>query len=652
MIGQLLNGQYQVLQTLSNGGLGNTYIAVDTKIPGSPKCVIKHLQPASDALSILATARHLFECEAETLAKIGSHDQIPQTLAHFEEHQQFFLVQEFVDGQNLTHELTPGKRCTEAYIIGLLKDILPVLAFIHQQGVIHLDLKPENIIRRNDGKLVLIDFGAVKQVFSPWSVAYAQSTSVTVSIGTPAYMPTEQGRGKPRPQSDIYALGMICIQALTGLFPGQLQEDMHTGEMLWLQQAIVSPQLAHVLSQMVRYHFKDRYQSATEVLQALEYLSDITPIASEQNNSTNLVHELTLEWVEAGQLRTQTIRDRQRSKNPGTIRIGRNPQLCDIAIAEPTVSGLHVEIFFNAHQQSFYIRSLRQSNPPLVNGQRLGTEEVKLEQGSTLRLGRIKLRVSAIALREHLLSYTSGYALQQKIPPAYIQEPQPTPIPSLSPSGGHTNAMPLIMGVGVATVISAIGGLGLYKYVTISNSSESNALSTATIAGLNQPPSSVLTNKNQRPSPSANFDAETHLITARNIAASGHLLAAIAKAKEVSPASPVYKAATIAIATWDQQLQQTSRAQQVTQCQQAENYFQQGVIEQLAPEYIAVCQNLGIQVTASHAPDNTTNLQKQTTTTKVSWKCYRNGLNAEFLLAEGQYPDNDPLFAENHCQRN
>jgi serine/threonine-protein kinase len=123
--------------------------------------------------------------------------------------------------------------------------------------------------RESDNKLVLIDFGAIKEVENQ-GIPQTGQVSGTVAIGTPGYMPTEQGRGKPRPNSDLYALGMIAIQALTGMLPNQLREDHDTGEISWQNQAEVSPALAVVLSQMIRYHFKDRYKTATEVLTALQ----------------------------------------------------------------------------------------------------------------------------------------------------------------------------------------------------------------------------------------------------------------------------------------------------------------------------------------------------------------------------------------------
>lgn len=274
MIGKLLDQRYQVTEALSQGGFGHTYLAEDTRRPGHPICVVKHLQPATNDTEFLHTARRLFNSEAETLEKLGSHDQIPRLLAYFEEEAEFYLVEEYIAGHPLSTELSSGQPWSEAQVVQLLQEVLPVLEFVHQNGVIHRDIKPDNLIRRtSDHKLVLVDFGAVKQVKMQSIVATEQLNNETVAIGTPGYMPSEQSQGRPRPSSDLYALGMVGIQAITGLSPNQLAEDPESGELLWRHHTHVGDLLAAVLSQMIRHYFKYRYQSASEVLQALQPLT-------------------------------------------------------------------------------------------------------------------------------------------------------------------------------------------------------------------------------------------------------------------------------------------------------------------------------------------------------------------------------------------
>ncbi|MGK7876115.1 MAG: protein kinase [Xenococcaceae cyanobacterium] len=442
MLGQLLDRRYRIIETLGAGGFGKTYIAEDTKLPGNPRCVVKQLKPIATDPTTLQIARRLFDSEAQVLQQLGKHDQIPQLLAYFEENQEFYLVQEFIDGHLLSQELTHGKQLSESYAIALLQGILEPLTFVHQQNVIHRDIKPANLIRRQqDGKIVLIDFGAVKQIAVTQVVNAQGLTRLTVTIGTPGYMPSEQSKGSPRLSSDIYAVGIIGIQALTGVMPEELTEDPDTAEIIWRNQVQVNPMLADVLDQMVRYDFRQRYRSAVEALQGLQQLRNgdvsrqsqpsYTPIVPTTviNNATTSMHELTLEWVEAGQVKTQAILESQPSKNPETFRIGRDPALCDLVLLEPTVSRLHVEIFFNSQQQHFYLRSLNQNNPPVVNGRSLPRGEVALNQGSNLQLGQIELRVTAIVFKQYQGEYApTGPSLPSTSTPqqpvALTQTPQ------------------------------------------------------------------------------------------------------------------------------------------------------------------------------------------------------------------------------------
>lgn len=269
MLGELLAARYRVIDILGSGGFGHTYVAEDIQRPGNPRCVLKHLTFASSDPTVLQQVRRLFKAEAEALEKLGRHDQIPRLLAYFEEDQQFYLVQELIDGHPLSEELAGGTRFSEQQVLELLEDGLSVLEYVHAQGVIHRDIKPENLIRRHDGKLVLIDFGAVKTISNAITEATGETT-FSVPIYTSGYAASEQCLGRPQFSSDLYALGMVAIQALTGLRPSQLPHDLHTCEVIWRDQARIREEVAAILTKMVRYHFNQRYQSAIEVLQALQ----------------------------------------------------------------------------------------------------------------------------------------------------------------------------------------------------------------------------------------------------------------------------------------------------------------------------------------------------------------------------------------------
>jgi CHASE2 domain-containing sensor protein len=260
----LLDGRYEVQNVLGSGGFGVTYLARDRKRPGNPPCAIKHLVPARRDPNFVSLARRLFNTEAEILSKLGHHSQIPNILAYFEDNQEFYLVQEFIDGTPLDRELEQSPTAwSEAKVIDFLRQLLPVLDFIHSNYAIHRDLKPGNIIRtERDGKLVLIDFGAVKEI----NPQLPGEANMTIAIGTRGYTPPEQYAGKPNFSSDIYALGTIAIEAITHTHPRDLPIDDNTGELCWRDRAIVTEKLAAVLDKMVAYHFPHRYQSAQEVL--------------------------------------------------------------------------------------------------------------------------------------------------------------------------------------------------------------------------------------------------------------------------------------------------------------------------------------------------------------------------------------------------
>jgi eukaryotic-like serine/threonine-protein kinase len=275
MLGSILRDRYQIIKLLVKGGFGHTYLAKDLDLPGQPYCVVKHLQLQDRDPAVLPIAKRLFDTEAKILYKLGNLlNQIPTLFAHFEENGEFYLVQEFIVGYDLTKELIPGKQLGESYTLQLLHDILEILAVVHQQNVIHRDIKPANLMRRANGKIVLIDFGAVKEINALVAGDRNQRT-LTVPIGSHGYMPSEQARGKPQLASDIYAVGAIAIQALTGEHPVGLPEDPQTGELVWRDRTTVSENLANVLDKMVRDRFSERYQNATEALQAILSLSGL-----------------------------------------------------------------------------------------------------------------------------------------------------------------------------------------------------------------------------------------------------------------------------------------------------------------------------------------------------------------------------------------
>ncbi len=273
MQGKTLAGRYKLTRMLGAGGFGQTYLAIDIQQSNRPQCVVKQLKPASQDANFLVVARRLFETEVKTLRRLGSHPRIPRLLNSFEEESEFYLVQEFVSGQSLEDEIKQVGKLSEADVIALLEDVLSVLSFIHKHHVVHRDLKPDNLIRRDNGEIVLIDFGAVKEIRT--RIITGEQTGLTIGIGTQGYTPSEQLSGKPRYSSDIYALGMTAIHALTGRSPTDLPEDFGSLDPAWQDYAQVGPGLTILLGKMTRHYIHQRYTSTEEVLHDLTRLEEL-----------------------------------------------------------------------------------------------------------------------------------------------------------------------------------------------------------------------------------------------------------------------------------------------------------------------------------------------------------------------------------------
>ncbi|MFN7635973.1 MAG: SUMF1/EgtB/PvdO family nonheme iron enzyme [Pseudanabaena sp.] len=275
--------RYRALKVIGQGGFGKTFLAQDEGKPSQPRCVIK--QFIYDDPATLREAQRLFEQEAVRLDDLGKHPQIPELLAHCEQEGRQYLVQEFIDGENLLQELKRVGRFSEAKIKELLLDLLPVLQFIHAGQVIHRDIKPENVIRRrSDGRLVIVDFGAAKMA----SQTALQKTGTT--IGSAGYAAPEQAFGKALFASDIYSLGVSCLHLITNVNPLTMYDPVEG--FAWrdfLVNQKVSNELGQVLDKMTQPSVKQRYQSVAETLQVLQpkASSSVTPQPAHSPLSTS-----------------------------------------------------------------------------------------------------------------------------------------------------------------------------------------------------------------------------------------------------------------------------------------------------------------------------------------------------------------------------
>ena len=265
------------------------------------KRVIKKLVTVMQGAN-LKKAQELFKREGKRLYELN-HPQIPKLYAYFEDNNDFYLVQEFIEGDTLFDEVWQKGRFSEGKIKLFLRELLPVLDYLHKQKILHRDIKPENIMRRvstnnyESGKtaeLILIDFGASKQVSTTMK---SMAGSV---IYTPGYAPMEQMQGRAKPASDIYSLGVTAVRLLTQCFPNDEDEygntidkllDENHSDWRWREYAqeqgiTINPGLADILDKMLAQNISNRYQTAEAVLNDLNSLdtSQVTssPIVTPQ----------------------------------------------------------------------------------------------------------------------------------------------------------------------------------------------------------------------------------------------------------------------------------------------------------------------------------------------------------------------------------
>ncbi|MEG3884175.1 serine/threonine-protein kinase, partial [Microcoleus sp. herbarium19] len=279
-IGTLLQNRYRLVNILGQGGFGRTYLVEDLG-RFQERCALKELIPVQSGPYVLEKSKELFEREAAILYKIA-HPQIPQFRAIFEENQRLFLVQDYVEGMTyrelLLDRTSTGRTFSEAEVLVFIRQMLPVLAHIHARGIIHRDISPDNIILRENDKLpVLIDFGVVKELAT--KVQSPEGTAHATTVGKIGYAPLEQLQsGRATASSDLYALAVTAIVLVAGKEPQELL-DRTTLQWNWQQQVQVSPGLAAVLNRMLKRSPGDRYQSVSEVAQALDGQTNPQPNA-------------------------------------------------------------------------------------------------------------------------------------------------------------------------------------------------------------------------------------------------------------------------------------------------------------------------------------------------------------------------------------
>lgn len=287
-----IDKRYTVLETMGRRQWERTYLAIDTHSPDQRRCVVKEFCLHHNSVQTLQAIKARFEYEKTWMIALGNYDPVAHLLDLIVTEHAIYLIREFVVGEPLIFEETGGDRWTEPQVEALLIELLTVLQFVHSKAGIHGNLHPGNIIRRqSDGRCVLTDVCAISAM--GLLLAEVQLAEVTPGkLNRLGYFATEQLWQRSRPNSDLFSLGMVCIHFLTGKRPWDLPRDPHTGHLVWSQDAAMNSRLAKALTTMTCECYRDRAQSAYDVLKILNASSStqrfIAKVRRKQQRKTAL----------------------------------------------------------------------------------------------------------------------------------------------------------------------------------------------------------------------------------------------------------------------------------------------------------------------------------------------------------------------------
>jgi serine/threonine-protein kinase len=279
MIGQILDDRYRITDIFSSGVFGQTYLAEDITAPTLLQCIVRQHRLHTKGSETLKYLNDMLKKKLEALAEVNNHDQIPTILAYFDDGESFYLVEEYIDGHPLSEELEPHVPLAEQRVIQIMQEVLEVLAFMHDHRIIHQYIQPTTLIRRHaDEKLMLTGSGVMREISAQLLKSPSQQHQPMLMHSSTIYTPIEQIKGHAQFNSDLYALGMVAIQALSGLPANVLsrvknQNGASDGELVWQEQMEASPELVKILERMVHPDSYRRYQSARDVLSDLDALS-------------------------------------------------------------------------------------------------------------------------------------------------------------------------------------------------------------------------------------------------------------------------------------------------------------------------------------------------------------------------------------------
>jgi serine/threonine protein kinase len=254
-----LDDRYEAIKEIGKGGFGKTFLGIDYGKRNLSRCVIKQFLPS------VQNQQDLFKEETSRLKMLNFSGQIPQLIDFIEQKNRYYIIQEFIEGENLEEELVKEGIFNQEKIVKLLKNILAILKEVHQLNIIHRDIKPQNIIRRIDNQtLYLVDFGASKLLNKE------DKFKTATVIGSAEYVAPEQARGKTVFASDLYSLGVTCIHLLTNRSSFDLI-DLNN-QWIWEEYLTekISWDLKEIINKMISFSLNTRYQKVEEVIKDLD----------------------------------------------------------------------------------------------------------------------------------------------------------------------------------------------------------------------------------------------------------------------------------------------------------------------------------------------------------------------------------------------
>ena len=268
-VGDSLEERYQVTHILTEEFFSQTLVVRDLQQPGQSLYLLKRLQLRTEQQSLFDLASQSFTSEARTFRAISQHAQISTLLNYFTKEQNFYLVQEFVDGSLLANRLARNGPLKLLDVLKLTKDVLSILACFHKKQLIHSDIHPSNLLyRKHDGELILTDCGITKRLLIQLGQYSSQHRELLSK--QQEYTPLEHHRDQPAFSSDIYAVGMIALHSLTGRRPQELVNPT-TGELKWRNYVQVREGVAKFLDKLVCRDRQERYSSIQLALEHVNF---------------------------------------------------------------------------------------------------------------------------------------------------------------------------------------------------------------------------------------------------------------------------------------------------------------------------------------------------------------------------------------------